>query len=94
MSESEKPIEEKDIIDEEDPDPDFEFTETTVKDLMDDKIKPRDYYPYEQFRVNMSWTQLIAMLNKKMSKGEKINTQVNPYKLLRLYMKCTSKSFL
>ena len=76
---TEQPKEEKD---------EWDFEITTVADCIAEKITPKQYMPIEGLSINMSWTQIIALINRKAKNGKKIeNTQFSANELLGIYSK-------
>ena len=66
----------------------WDFDVTTVADCIDEKITPKQYMPIEGLSINMSWTQIIALINRKAKNGRKIeNTQIPANELLGIYSK-------
>ena len=76
---TEQPKEEKDA---------WDFDVTTVADCIAEKISPKQYMPIEGLSINMSWTQIIALINRKAKNGKKIeNIQFSANELLGIYSK-------
>ena len=66
----------------------WDFDVTTVADCIAEKISPKQYMPIEGLSINMSWTQIIALINRKARNGKKIeNTQIPANELLGIYSK-------
>jgi len=73
----------------------IEFDEVLVKELMELNITPAEFFPSATMKINMSWTQLIALINKKANNLDKIlSTSVPAKRIMELYSKLMSKSFL
>jgi len=94
MAEIKKELNEEDIeaglIEEEE---DSNFSIVTISDCMKDKIRPSELLSSPHVSMNISWTQLIALLNRKSKSGKLINsTQDYPaMKAVNLYYKMISK---
>ena len=93
MAEIKKEISQTDIdaglIDEEE---DSQFEIVTIADCMNDKIRPSELLSSPHVQMNISWTQLIALLNRKSKSGKLIeNTKYPAMKAVNLYYKMISK---
>lgn len=75
------------------PKDDWEFNVTTVADCISEKITPKQYMPVEGLSINLSWTQIIALINRKAKHGKKIeNIQFPANELLAIYSKLMSSA--
>ncbi len=72
----------------------WEFGDVTVADCIAEKIPPSEILSTGSFYVKMSWTHIIALINRKSTCGERINTQIKMKDFLLLYEKLMNKTFL
>jgi len=73
---------------------DWDFTIMTVADCMAEKISPKEFLPTTNISINMSWTHIIAMINRKCTSDKKIkNTQVSVAHIIKIYGKMMNKTF-
>jgi hypothetical protein len=72
----------------------WEFSGLTVADCMAEKIPPKEILSSGNSGLNMRWTSVIALINRKNTEGKRINTQISIKNMMVLYGNLMDKSFL
>ena len=86
MAEENKPKEEKEE--------EFEFGELLVADCIAEKISTKEILSIGEHSINLSWTHIIALVNRKSKTGRRIDTQITVREIMDLYGKLMNKTFL
>ena len=72
----------------------WEFGSLTVDDCIKEKIPPKEILSSGNSGLNMKWTSIIAIINRKNKEGKRINTQISIKDMMTLYGRLMDKSFL
>lgn len=73
----------------------WEFAEEkmTIRDMIRLKIPLSEIFEAEGIKLPIRWISLIAMVNHKMTKGEKLNLDTEVKQAIKAYTRCMSTSF-